>query len=228
MLCVLLRMASGSGMALDPEAHEVVNEHAVSDLTAVLERYGGKLAISAGERLMGVFGAASVHEDDALRAVRASLEARSALTAETGILLRRYGASLTCRFGLATGEALVGGSGPLGFAGDVEARAVTLAEAAEPGQILISRQTQAARGGRHRNGKCRSRSVPPAIRARGVRPLALRLDAPLVGRDEEMRRLEAACARAARERVTMLVTVIGEAGLGKTRLVHEIARAPRP
>ena len=56
-----------------------------------------------------------------------------------------------------------------------------------------------------------------------MRPLALRLDAPLVGRDEEMRRLEGAYARAARERVTMTVTVIGEAGLGKTRLVQEIA-----
>ena len=97
-----------------------MHEHSVSGLTAVLERYGGKLAISAGERLMGVFGVASVHEDDALRAARASLEARSALATEAGILLRRHGVSLACRFGLATGEALVGGSGPLGFAGDAE------------------------------------------------------------------------------------------------------------
>ena len=86
---------------------------------------------------MGVFGAASVHEDDALRAARASLDARSALVTEAGIMLR-HGVSLTCRFGLATGEALVGGPGPLGFAGDAETQAVTLAEAAEPGQILIS------------------------------------------------------------------------------------------
>jgi predicted ATPase len=56
-----------------------------------------------------------------------------------------------------------------------------------------------------------------------VRPRALRLDAPLVGRDKELRQLEAACAAAIRDRVTMLVTVIGEAGLGKTRLVHELA-----
>ena len=129
VLCVELQMESDSEIALDPEAHEVVNEYSVSSLTAVLERYGGKLAISAGERLMGVFGVASVHEDDALRAVRASLEARDALSAEAGILLHRHGANLTYRFGLATGEALVGGPGPLGLAGDVETRAVMLAAA---------------------------------------------------------------------------------------------------
>src|SRR4029077_8874449 len=72
VVCVLLQVASDSGRELDPEAYEVANEQLVSGLTAVLERYGGDLAGSANERLMGVFGAASVHEDDALRAVRAS------------------------------------------------------------------------------------------------------------------------------------------------------------
>ncbi len=223
VLCVVLQVASSSGTALDPEAHEVVYERSVSDLTAVLERYGGKLASSAGERLVGVFGVASVHEDDALRAARASLEARRALAAEAGTLLRRHGVSLACRFGLATGEALVGGSGPLGFAGDAGAQAVMLAEAAEPGQILISRQTHGlAAAAVEAESAGPDRFLLRSARA-GVRPLALRFDAPLVGRDEEMHRLEAACARAARERVTVLVTVIGEAGLGKTRLVHEIA-----
>ena len=189
VLCVVLQVASSSGTALDPEAHEVVNEHSVSGLTAVLERYGGKLAISAGERLVGVFGVASVHEDDALRAARASLEARNALATEAGILLRRYGVSLACRFGLATGEALVGGSGPLGFAGDAEAQAVTLAEAAEPGQILISRQTQElAAAAIETESAGPDRFFLRSAHA-GVRPLALRLDAPLVGRDEEMRQL---------------------------------------
>jgi len=223
VVCAVLRAASSSGAALDPEAREVVNEHSVSRLTAILERHGGNLAVSAGERLAGVFGAASVHEDDALRAVRASLEAHSALGTEAGTLLRQYGASLACRFGIATAEALVGGPGPLRFAGDAEAQAVTLAEAAEPGQILICRQTQelaAAAIETEGAGPDRFvlRSAHPA-----VRPLALRLDAPLVGRDEETRQLEAACALAAREQVTMLVTVVGEAGLGKTRLVRELA-----
>ena len=225
VLCVVLRVASSSGTALDPEAHEAVNEHAVSRFTAILERHGGKLAISSGERLTGVFGAASVHEDDALRAARASLEARSALVAETGLLMQRYGVRLECRLGVATAEALVGGpGGPLRFAGDAEAQAIALAEAADAEQILISRPTQelaAAAIEAERAGPDRFvlRSAHEAMR-----PLALRLDVPLVGRNKEMRQLEAACAQATQEQVTILVTVIGDAGLGKTRLVHEFAR----
>ena len=223
VMCVVLHVASGSGAALDPEAHEAVNEHAVSRLTAILERHGGKLAIGAGERLAGVFGAASVHEDDALRAVRASLEARSELVTEAGLLPRGYGASLACRFGVATAEALVGGTGPLKFAGEAEAQAVALAEAADAGQILISRQTQElAAAAIETESAGPDRFILLSAHA-AMRPLALRLDAPLVGRDEEMRQLEAACAQTIRERVTMLVTVIGEAGLGKTRLVQDFA-----
>ena len=223
VLCVAMQLAPSSGVALDPEAHGVVNEHVVSGLTAVLERHGGKLAASDSEHLMGVFGVATLHEDDALRAARASLEAREALTAEAGVLPRQYGVSLIYRFGLATGEALVGGSGPLGFAGDLGVRAVMLAEAAASGQILISRQTQQLAAGAIESDSAGPdrfllRSAPA-----GLRPLAVRLDAPLVGRVEETRRLEAAYARATRERVTMTVTVIGEAGLGKTRLVQEFA-----
>src|SRR6516225_5857775 len=223
VLCVALQVAPSSGVALDPETHGLVNEHVVSGLTAVLERHGGRLAASDSEHLMGVFGVTTLHEDDALRAVRASLEVREALTAEAGTLPRHYGARLVYRFGLATGEVLVGGPGPLGFAGDVGTRAVTLAEAAAPGEILIGPQTQQLAAGAIETDHAGPdrfllRSAHP-----GMRPLAVRLDAPLVGRDEEMRRLEAAYTRAVRERVTMTVTVTGEAGLGKTRLVQEFA-----
>ena len=157
VLCVALQAASSSGAPLDPEAHQAVHEHSVPGLAAILERYGGKLAISTGERLMGVFGVASMHEDDALRAARASLEARSALTTGAGILRRRHDVSLAFRFGLATGEALVGGAGPLGFAGGAGAQAVTLAEAAEPGQILIAGRRKGSRRQRSR------RKVPGLI-----------------------------------------------------------------
>ena len=100
VLCVALQLASSSGVALDPEAHGVVNEHLASGLTDVLERHGGKLAASDGEHLMGVFGVATVHEDDALRASRASLQAREALLAEAGALLRHHGAGLVYRLSL--------------------------------------------------------------------------------------------------------------------------------
>ena len=225
VLCVALQLMPSPGAALDPETHGAVTEHMVAGLTAVLERHGGKLAASDSEHLMGVFGVATLHEDDALRAVRASLEAREALTAEAGTLPRHYRANLLYRFGLATGEALVGGSGPLGFAGDVGAQAVMLAEAAGPGQILISRQTrQLAAGAIETDGIGPDRFLLRSAHA-GLRPLAVRLDVPLVGRGEELRRLEGAYAQAAREQVTMTVTVIGEAGLGKTRLAQEFAGA---
>jgi DNA-binding SARP family transcriptional activator len=224
VLCVALQLAPSSGVALDPEAHGAVNEHLASALTAVLERHGGKLAASDSEHLMGVFGVATVHEDDALRAARASLEAREALTAKAGVLLRHYGANLVYRSGLATGEALVGGPGSLGFAGDVGVRAVMLAEDAGPGEILISQQTQhLAAGAIETDSAGPDRFLLRSAHA-GLRSLAVRLDAPLVGRGEEIRRLEAAYNRATSERVTMTVAVTGEAGLGKTRLVQEFAR----
>ena len=223
VLCVLIQMAS-TGLALDPETRQVVNERASSGLASVLERYGGKLIASTGERLMGVFGVASLHEDDALRAARASLNAREELTAAADLLVRRHGAGLICRFGLATGEALVGGSGAHEFAGEVANLAETLAEAAEPGQILIGRQThQLAAAAIEAESAGPDRYVLRSAHA-GMRPLAVRLDAPFVNRTEDVQLLRNAFTRAAHERVTMTVSVIGEAGLGKTRLVQESAR----
>ncbi len=221
VLCVSLRIAPGAGTALDPEAHGVVNEQVVAGLSAVLERHGGRLAGSDSEHLMGVFGVTAVHEDDALRAARASLEARAALTAEAGVLPRHYGAHLVYRFGLATGEVLVGGPGPLGFSGDVGVRAVALAEAAGPGEILISRPVRRlAAGAIETESAGPDRFLLRSVRP-GLRALAVRLDVPLVGRGEEIGLLKAAYARAVRERVTVTATVTGEAGLGKTRLVQE-------
>jgi DNA-binding SARP family transcriptional activator len=222
VLCVALHLRY-SGAELDPEAHGVVHEHVASGLAAMLERHGGKLAASDSEHLMGVFGVTTLHEDDALRAVRASLEAREALAAEAADLPRHYRASLVYRFGLATGEALVGGSGPLGFAGDVGARAVLLAEAAGPGQILIGPQVrQLTAGAIEAEPAGPDRFLLRSAHA-GLRPLAVRLDVPLVGRAEQLRLLESAYARATRDRVTSTVTLIGEAGLGKTRLIQEFA-----
>jgi DNA-binding SARP family transcriptional activator len=222
VICVLLRVATDSGLPLDPEAYEVVSEQSVSALAAVLERYGGKLASSADERLTGVFGATSVHEDDALRAVRASLEVRRLITTEMDGRLRAYGVRLSCRCGVATGEALVGGPVSLRTAGNVHAQAVTLAEAAGPEQILISGPTQELAAAAIETASAGAGRFLLRSAQALARPVALRLDVPLVGRDEELRQLAAACAVAAQERVTTLVTVLGEAGIGKTRLVREM------
>src|SRR5262249_9551391 len=146
-----------------------------------------------------------------------------ALSAAAGTPPRPYGAHPFYRFCLAAGEALVGGAGPPGVAGDVGARAGMLAGAARPGEVLLSQQNpHPAAGAIDTESAGPDRFLLRSAHA-GLRPLAVSLDAPLVGRDEEMRRLQGAYARATRERVTMTVTVIGEAGLGKTRLVQEFA-----
>ena len=190
VLCVALQMETGSGTALDPEAHEVVSEYSVSGLAAVLERYGGKLAISAGERLMGVFGVAQLARGRCSSGGAGEPGGARRAQRRSGHSAAPYGASLTCRFGLATGEALVGGSGPLGFAGDVDTRAVMLAAGRRTWSDPHQPADATARCGSHRDRKCRSDRFIVRSAHAGVRPLALRFDAPLVGRDEEMRRLQ--------------------------------------
>src|SRR6266545_5106309 len=223
VLCAELRAASSSGEGLDPEALGVVLARAQTILSATLERYGGKLAAVASERILGVFGVPTLHEDDALRAAQAALAGQVALDAAAAALERERGLRLTMRCGLATGEALVGGPDPPGFAGDAIRRAVELAALAATGEILVSEETlQLAAGAlevEHAGpGRLRLRAAQV-----GARPLAVRLDAPLVGRDAERRRLVEAFTDALRERAPVLVTVLSEAGIGKTRLARELA-----
>jgi DNA-binding SARP family transcriptional activator/Flp pilus assembly protein TadD len=223
VLCAELRVASGSGAGLDPEALRVVLERAQAILGSTLERHGGKLSASVGQRIVGVFGVPTLHEDDALRAAQAALAARGALEAEAAALDQERGLALRMRVGLATGEALVGGPDPSGFAGDAVGQAVELAELAAAGEILVADQTRLLAAGAvevEPAGGGRFRLLAAPI---GARPLPVRLDAPLVDRAEELGRLRDRLARAVRHGHPGLVTVLGEAGIGKTRLVHELA-----
>jgi tetratricopeptide (TPR) repeat protein len=182
---------------------------------------GGCRPRSAGAS-SGCSASRPLHEDDALRAAQAALAAKGALEAEAAVLEER-GLALSMRVGLATGEALVGGPEPSGFAGDAVGLADELAQRAAAGEILLSGQT--------RRLAAAALEVEPADGDRfrllaapiGARPLAVRLDAPLVGRDEELGRLRDGLARATRDGRPVLATVLGEAGIGKTRLVHELA-----
>ena len=223
VLCAELRVASGSGAGLDPEALRVVLERAQAILGSTLERHGGKLSASVGQRIVGVFGVPTLHEDDALRAAQAALAARGALEAEAAALDQERGLALRMRVGLATGEALVGGPDPSGFAGDAVGQAVELAELAAAGEILVGDQTRRLAAGAvevEPAGDGRFRLLAAPI---GARPVPVRLDAPLVGRAEELDRLREGLARAVREGRPVLATVLGEAGIGKSRLVHELA-----
>jgi predicted ATPase len=215
VLCVELGIAAGG---LDPEALDTVLGGAVAVLGTTLEHHGGRLAAVAGERVLGVFGDPTLHEDDALRAARAALAGRDALATE-----QQSGPPLAVRCGLATGEALVGGPDPPGVRSDAVGRAVALATSAAAGEVLVDEETLQLAAG--------ALEVEPAgpgwLRLRAARvgagPRVVRLDAPLVGRDQERRRLGEAFLLALRQRAPVLVTVLGEAGIGKTRLARELA-----
>jgi DNA-binding SARP family transcriptional activator len=224
VLCAELRLGSTPGASLDPEALSGVYERALAVLVSTLERYGGKLAATAGERVVGVFGISALHEDDALRAAQASLAARDALDAQAAALQQERGRRLTVRFGLATGEVLVGGPTPPGFAGDAIAHASELAASAAPGEIYLSEETYRLAAGALEVQPVRPGQLRLQAARIGVRPLAVRLDAPLVGRDAELGRLSEAFTRARRDRKPVLMSVFGEAGIGKTRLAYELAR----
>ena len=141
VLCVELGVAAGAASGLDPEALGVVVGDALTVLESTLERHGGKLAGHVGERILGVFGVPTLHEDDALRAAQAALAGRSALAAAAAALEQNRGLSLTMRCGVATGDALVGGPEPPGFSSDAIGRAVDLAASAPAGEILVSEAT---------------------------------------------------------------------------------------
>ncbi|HEX8863426.1 MAG TPA: BTAD domain-containing putative transcriptional regulator, partial [Actinomycetes bacterium] len=223
VLCAELRAASSAGTGLDPEALEGVLGGALDVLGGTLERYGGRLSAVASQRILGVFGVPTLHEDDALRAAQAALESQAALTAEAAALERDRGVRLGVRVGVATGEALVSGPDPAGFTGDAVALAVDLAGDAAEGEVLVSAQTRDLAPGAlevEPAGDGRLRLL--AARA-GARPLPVRLDAPLANRGEELARLRDALERVRREGGPVVATVLGEAGIGKTRLVHELA-----
>jgi tetratricopeptide (TPR) repeat protein len=172
---------------------------------------------------MAVFGVPVVHEDDALRAVRAAAELRDTL-AELDV---------SVRFGIATGDAVTGAGQTLG-SGDVFNLASRLQTAAEPGQVLISDSTlELVRDA------VTVEALPPLVlkgkresvtawRLRDVRPdapgLRRSLHAPLVGRERELQLLTGAFERCRAERRCHLVTVLGAAGIGKSRLTAELIR----
>jgi DNA-binding SARP family transcriptional activator len=224
VLCAELRVASGSGGRLDPESLRLVLDRALTVIGSTMERHGGKLAATAGERVLGVFGVPTVHEDDALRAAQAALAGRSAIEAEAAVLERERGVRLSMRIGVATGDALVGGPDPPGFVGEAVGDAVELAELATVGEILVSEQTRQLAAGALETEPAESGRGARLLAGRiGARPLPVRLDVPLVDRDQELGGLREAFARVLREPEPLLVTVLGEAGIGKTRLVHDLA-----
>ena len=196
----------------------------------VIGRYGGTVEKFIGDAVMAVWGAPIARENDAELAVRAALELVAAVTA--------LGPDISARAGVLTGEAAVtlGATNQGMVAGDLVNTASRLQSAAAPGTVLVGAATERAAsraiifepaGEQALKGKS---SPVPAWRALrvvaevGGRNRADSLEAPFVGRDEELRLLKDLFHGATRERRARLVSVIGPAGIGKSRLAWEFSK----
>jgi class 3 adenylate cyclase/tetratricopeptide (TPR) repeat protein len=206
------------GETVDPERLRALLAHYFEQMKAIVERHGGTVEKFIGDAVMAVFGVPVVHEDDALRAVSAAVEMRDALP-ELG---------LQARIGVMTGEVVTGTAERLAT-GDAVNVAARLEQAAQPGAVLVGQPTLAL--------------VRDAVEVEPVHPLDLkgkaqpvpayqllsvraapepRHETPFVGRKSELAILREAWERVRSERRCELVTVVGDAGVGKSRLAAEL------
>ena len=206
------------GETFDPERLRALLARYYERMQAIVERHGGSVEKFIGDAVMAVFGVPVVHEDDALRAVRAALEMRDALPA----------LGLQGRIGVMTGEVVTGTVERLAT-GDALNVAARLEQAAQPGEVLIGRPTLALVRDAAEvepleplNLKGKAESVP-AYRLLSLRAAPERRhEARFVGRQRELALLRIAWARVQAERRCELVTVVGDAGVGKSRLIVEV------
>jgi class 3 adenylate cyclase/tetratricopeptide (TPR) repeat protein len=223
------------GESLDAEALRYVTGRYFETMRAAVELHEGTVEKFIGDAVVALFGVPRVREDDALRAVRAAADMRASLTALNEELQRDFAVTLEIRIGVNTGEVIVGehragGSPATGDAVNVAAR---LEQAAGPGEVLLGGSTH--------------RLVRDLVTAERVEPLTVkgkaepvaawrlvdvagsagmatrRATGMFVGRDPQLRLLDDAFRRAVGERTCQLVTVLGTAGIGKTRLAEEFA-----
>jgi class 3 adenylate cyclase/tetratricopeptide (TPR) repeat protein len=204
------------GDRTDPEALRATMRRYYEEMRAILERHGGTVEKFVGDAVMAVFGVPVAHEDDALRAVRAAWEMRAAVPA----------LGLEARIGVNTGE-VVTGEGDTLVTGDAVNVAARLEQAAAPGHVLLGAETR-------RLVRDAVRVEPTLVEAKGkgrpveafvlenvdaaAEPVARRLDAPLVGRRLERQRLRSAYEQVVSDRTCRLFTLLGTAGVGKSRL----------
>jgi class 3 adenylate cyclase len=221
------------GERLDPETLRRLMARYFDRMKAVVERHGGRVEKFIGDAVMAVFGIPAVHEDDALRAVRASAEMREALAELNLELERDHGVTVEARTGVNTGEVVAGDPlrGQTLATGDAINTAARLQQAAGPGEILLgaptfrlvrdgvkvdTREPLTLKGKEGTVEVFRLREVLPEAEA-----IPRRLDSPMVGRDRELQLLRLAFDRAVEEETCHLVTVLGSAGVGKSRLIEE-------
>ncbi len=235
-MTILFSDVTGStaiGERLDPEAVRGLMSRYFAAMKDVIERHGGTVEKFIGDAVMAVFGIPVLHEDDALRAVRAAVQMRESLATLNAELATAQGVQIETRTGITTGEVVAGdpASGQTLVTGDTVNTAARLEQAANPGEVLIGEPTWrlvrdaiTAESVEPVNAKGKALPVP-AFRlvsvGAGVHGHVRRMDAPLVGRDRELNRLQEVYRDAVAQRSPQLFTLLGTAGVGKSRLIAE-------
>jgi predicted ATPase/class 3 adenylate cyclase len=220
------------GRQLDPEALRRLLFRYFDEMQAVVERHGGLVEKFIGDAVMAVFGIPTVHEDDALRAVRAAAEMRESLAALNEDLGPTWGVQLEGRIGINSGEVVAGDhlQGHGFVTGEVVNVAKRLEEAAGTGEILISEATHLLVRDAVVAEQVSDRVVKGGETIAALRLVAVlervpgrarRFDSPLVGREQQLSAIQSVFASVLQNRACHLLTVLGSAGIGKSRLVQE-------
>ena len=233
---------SATAERLDPEAVHAIMEGCFERLVRSVHHYEGTVNQFTGDGIMALFGAPIAHEDHAVRALRAALAIRDEIQAYDADVQRRWNVSCRMRLGVNTGTVVVGRIGDnlrmdYTAVGDTTNLAARLQQAATPGAVWVGEATHRLSANeftweRLELDKLRGRegavvayvltdlkhTVGGRFEDPGIRGLT-----PLVGREQELKQMEAAWGDA-RDGKGRVVSVVGEAGLGKTRLLHEFKR----
>ncbi|MFN0284481.1 MAG: ATP-binding protein [Kineosporiaceae bacterium] len=227
------------GDVLDPESVRTMMSLFFARARSALERHGGTVEKFIGDAVVGAFGVPDLHEDDAVRGVRAAVDLQAAVADLNVEFGRRWGRAIGVRIGVNTGEVVAGDTtlGQAFLTGDAVNVAARLEQAAAEGEILVGEATRrlvsrAAVLAAVDPLRLRGKTQPvPAWRLVGLaahQEAADGLGSGWVGRDRELAHLSATFEQSASQRSCRALTVVGAPGVGKTRLVSEFARWVRP
>jgi DNA-binding SARP family transcriptional activator/predicted ATPase len=219
------------GAEIDPESRYRIMEGYSARCRDTIQRHGGSVPGPGGDTTTGIFGLAELHEDDAVRAVRAADEIRAAITEANDALERDLSVRITVSIGVESGSVFVGAGIPQEqrATGDAMELAAALAHSAADNEILLGAHALHLAGRIWSADARESLSLP--TRAEPVsrwRLRGLRADAPplpvstvFVGHRRDLRELRAALAQTLAESSCRLITLVGPAGIGKSRLTRE-------
>ena len=239
LVTILFADLAGStelGSRLDPERLRSLLERYFAAMAEVIESWGGTVEKYIGDAILAAFGVPTIHEDDAERAIRAAIEMLERLTDLNDDLADRYGETLQVRIGVNTGDVMAAVGGQLEqqiVAGDAVNVAARLEQAAASGTILVGERTRSITRAAFRfegpisldlkgkKGRTRAYEVTGVDLDGGVPGGGRELTAGLVGRERELGSLQRSLDMAIDAGRPRTAFVIGPAGIGKSRLLHE-------